>query len=214
MKETETAENWFSRGKAEADKGIPKNERIAGIGFFFAGSVLMLLYLAAHQMLSTGFFTTTFGTIEVIMLYGSWIAWIITSGLEGVLGQRLLSRLFDTFGGIIFITVATAWLFVVFPFEFAYFANVLPVSLRFLVQWISNNIARVLMVLLFIMHGSVPKVVEKGIGISYPIEKPTNRKGGHADGERIPQGAGTIYVGTGVIAGRACRPTAGAIRPG
>ena len=59
--------------------------------------------LATHQIWSTGFFTSTFGTIEMIMLYGSWIAWIITAGLEGVLGQRLLSRLFDTFGGIIFI---------------------------------------------------------------------------------------------------------------
>jgi len=28
-------------------------------------------------------------------------------------------------------------------------------------------------------------VVEKGIGISHPIGKPTNRKGGHADEERI-----------------------------
>jgi hypothetical protein len=50
-------ENWFSRGKAEADKGIPKNERIVGIGFFFTGSVLIILYLAAHQIWSTGFFT-------------------------------------------------------------------------------------------------------------------------------------------------------------
>ena len=62
--------------------------------------------------------------------------------------------------------------------------------------------------------GSVPKVVEKRIGISYPIEKPTNRKGGHADGERIPQGTGIDHVRAGAIAGRACRPTAGAVRPG
>ena len=34
--------------------------------------------------------------------------------------------------------------------------------------------------------GSVPNVVEKGIGISYPIEKPTNRKGGYTDEETIP----------------------------
>jgi hypothetical protein len=34
--------------------------------------------------------------------------------------------------------------------------------------------------------GSFPKVVEKGIGMSYPIGKPTNRKGGYADEERIP----------------------------
>ena len=153
MTETEPRENWFSRGKAEADKGIPKNERIVGIGFFFAGSVLMILYLAAHQIWSTGFFTTAFGTIEMIMLYGSWIAWIITSGLEGVLGQRLLSRLFDTFGGIIFIAVATAWLIVVFPFDFTYFAVMLPDFLKFLVQWISNDIARILMVVYTIAMG-------------------------------------------------------------
>ena len=108
MNQTESQESWFSRAKAEADKGVPKNERIAGIGFFFAGSVLMVLYSAAHQIWSTGFFTTKFGTVEMIMLYGSWIAWIITSGLEGVLGQRFLSRLFNTFDGIIFIAVATA----------------------------------------------------------------------------------------------------------
>ena len=153
MNQKESQESWFSRAKAEADKGIPKNERIAGIGFFFAGSVLMVLYLAAHQIGSTGFFTSKFGTVEMIMLYGSWIAWIITSGLEGVLGQRFLSRLFDTFGGIIFIAVATAWLLVVFPFEFAYFADVLPDFLRFLVQWISNDIAEVLMVLYIIVMG-------------------------------------------------------------
>ena len=147
LTENKTTENWFSRGKAEANKGIPKNERIVGIGFFFAGSVLMVLYLSAQQIWSTGFFTAKFGTIEMIMLYGSWIAWIITSGLEGVLGKRLLSRLFDTFGGIIFIAVATAWLLVVFPFEFTYFADVLPDFLRFLVQWISNDIARVVMLL-------------------------------------------------------------------
>ena len=121
--DTETTENWFSRGKAEADKGIPKNERIAGIGFFFAGSILVVLYLAAHQIWSTAFFTAKFGTIEMIMLYGSWISLSISSGLEGILGKRLISRLFDTFGGIIYIAVATAWLLIVFPFDFTYFAK-------------------------------------------------------------------------------------------
>jgi hypothetical protein len=48
--------------------------------------------------------------------------------------------------------------------------------------------------------GSVPNVVEKGIGMSYPIGKPTNRKGGHADEERIPQGTGIDHVRAGIIA--------------
>ncbi|MBM3142029.1 MAG: hypothetical protein FJ005_03130 [Chloroflexi bacterium] len=37
-----------------------------------------------------------------------------------------------------------------------------------------------------IMGASVPNVVEKGIGISYPIGKPNKNKGGYTDGERIP----------------------------
>jgi hypothetical protein len=153
LTDTKRTENWFSRGKAEADKGIPKNERIASIGFFFAGSALMILYLVSHQIWLTGFFTTKFGPVEMIMLYGSWISLSISSGLEGILNQRLLSRLFDTFGGIIYIAVATAWLIIVFPFNFTYFANVLPDSLRFLVQWISNDIARILMVLYAVIMG-------------------------------------------------------------
>jgi hypothetical protein len=70
-----------------------------------------------------------------------------TASLEGIFGLRLLSRLFDVFGGIIFALISTTVLLVIFPFDFAYFADVLPDSLRFLVQWISNDIARVVMAL-------------------------------------------------------------------
>ncbi len=151
MNETEATESWYSRGKAEADKGIPYSERVVGIGIVVV-CILIGVYFGAHQQWSTGFFTATFGITEMIMLYGSVIFWIVTAGLEGVLGQRLLSRLFDTFGGLIFAGIATVWLLVVFPFDFAYFADVLPVFLRFLVQWISNDIARVVMVLGIIVY--------------------------------------------------------------
>jgi len=132
-------ENWFSRGKAEAEKGIPFGERVVGIAIVVF-SILMVLYFAAHQRRSTGFFTEAFGTPEMFMLYGLLILGIISAGLEGV------------FGGLILAAVCTTWLLVVFPFEFAYFADVLPESLRFLVGWISNDIARVLMVLAIIAY--------------------------------------------------------------
>jgi len=80
------------------------------------------------------------------LLYGSLMYGILSAALKGLLGRKNLVRLFDVFGAIL-IAVAIAWLFVVFPFDFAYFADVLPSFLRFLVQWISNDIARVLMVL-------------------------------------------------------------------
>ena len=144
-------ESWFSRGKAEAEKGIPASERLVGIAIV-AFSVLMILYLVAHQVRSTGFFTSRFGTTEMILLYGLLILGIISAGLEGVLGLRLHSRLFDAFGGLILAVVCTVWLLVVFPFEFTYFADVLPESLRFSVQWISNDVSRVLMVLAIILY--------------------------------------------------------------
>ena len=142
----ENRENWFLRAKKEANKGIPKNERLTSV-LIFCFCMFIVVYLALNQIYSTGFYTSTFGPLEQIMLYGSWIAWIITSGLEGLLGQRFLSRLFDSFGGIFFIVVATAWLVVIFPFDFTYFSYVLPDFLRFSVQWITNEIAQIVMIL-------------------------------------------------------------------
>lgn len=144
-------DSWFSRGKAEAEKGIPFSERAVGIAIVVF-SVLMILYFVTHQMRSTGFFTAKFGMSEMIMLFGILTLGIISAGLEGVFGLRLYSRLFDVFGGLILAAVCTVWLLVVFPFEFAYFADLLPLSLRFLAQWISNDIARGLMVLAIVIY--------------------------------------------------------------
>ncbi len=145
--------SWFSRlveKEVEEYDIIPYSERVTSIAIVVVFP-LIVLYFVAHQMWSTNFFTATFGTLEMLLLYGSLIAWIVTGALEGF-GRKNLSRDFDAFGGLIFSGIGIAWLLVVFSFEFAYFADVLPDSLRFLVQWISNDIARVLMVLLFIVN--------------------------------------------------------------
>lgn len=144
-------ENWFSRGKAEAEKGIPHSERVTSIAITVF-SVLMVVVFVAHQRRSTGFFTEEFGTVETLMLYGVCVFWIISAGLEGVLGRRLLSRIVDAFGGVILSGVGIVWLLVVFPFEFDFFAEVLPESFRFLAQWISNDVARLLMGLGIMVH--------------------------------------------------------------
>jgi hypothetical protein len=146
LNQTEPQENWLSRAKTEANKDVPKNDRFTGVALVVVNA-LMIAYLGFHQMGSTGFFTPKFGTLEMFLLYGSLVAWIITGSLDGIFGQRLLSRLFDVFGGILFITVSLVWLLLTFPFDFTYFADVLPDFLKFLVQWISNDIARVMMVL-------------------------------------------------------------------
>jgi hypothetical protein len=146
-------EIWFSRRVEKELKELASKARshprvaIAGAVVF----TLIMLYLIAHQLLSTGFFSAKFGPLEMLLLYGSLFEWIVIAVLEA-LGRKDLSRDIDAFGGIIFVTIGGAWLLVVFPFEFSYFAEVLPDSLRFLVQWISNDIARVLIVLWTILN--------------------------------------------------------------
>jgi hypothetical protein len=111
----------------------------------------MGIYFLAHQVMSTGFFTEKFGTLEMIMLYGPLVFWITTSTFI-LIGWKNPSRDLDSFGGLFFATFAISWNLVVFPFEFTHFADALPEFLRFLLRWISNDIAGVLMVLLIIVH--------------------------------------------------------------
>ena len=154
MNETEANESWFSRRVKEEVENfdvIPSRDRVTGISIVVVFS-LIVLYFVAHQIWSTGFFTARFGTLEMFLFYVSWIAWIVTGALEGLFGRKSLSRDFDAFGGIIFVIVGITWLLVVFPFEFSYLADALPDFLRFLVQWISNDIARVLMILGIIVN--------------------------------------------------------------
>lgn len=139
-------QTWFSRARADADKGIPAGERLssAAIAVF---SIVMVVFFMSHQMQSTGFFTAEFGTLEQFLFYGYWAVWITTATLEGIFGLRLWSRLFDVFGGIEFLLVSTVVLLIIFPFDFQYLADVLPEWLRFLLEWVSDDIARVVMVL-------------------------------------------------------------------
>ena len=144
---------WFSKMVEEELENYDElsvEDRVISVAFvmFFP---LIVIYFAAHQMFSTGFFTATFGTLEMVLLYGTLIYWIFTCAVL-LLELKDLSRNVDSFGGLIFAVVGFAWLSIVFPFDFTYFANVLPENLRFLVQWISDGTARVALVLAFILH--------------------------------------------------------------
>ncbi|MHA1476141.1 MAG: hypothetical protein ACTSPA_10985 [Promethearchaeota archaeon] len=156
MNEKETKKKGFSINfkpeliETELDDIVRKDDIVMSIGFIIICGLLMW-FNAAHQTLSTGFFTIKFGIFEMVLLYGALIYWIVTCTFL-LLGLKNASRNLDSFGGLIFAAFGTFWLFVVFPFDFAYFEDVLPESIRFLVQWIPNWLARVVMVLGFIMY--------------------------------------------------------------
>ena len=147
----ESIKNRFSKtAKEELDNEIKADDKIASIILIVINGLLGL-YLIVHQTVSTGFFTPKFGTFEMIMLYGIFIYWITTSVLI-LIGQKHPSRDLDSYGGLFFATFAISWLIVIFPFSFTHFADLLPDFLRFLLQWLSNEIAMVLLIILFIIH--------------------------------------------------------------
>ena len=135
MSETKATMNWFARrAEAEAKKDtLSYSERARNIVGVVVG-LLIVLYFVAHQTWSTGFFTSKFNTLEMLLFYGAPIVErILFPALSGLFGRKNLARLFDVFG-LILIAIALTWLFVVFPFDFAYLADVLPSFLRFLLR--------------------------------------------------------------------------------
>ncbi len=178
MGETKETKNWLDRrAEAEAKKDtLQYSDRIGNVAAIVV-IILVALYFATHQMWSTGFFTSKFGSAEMFLLYASLLYSLVPTGIRGLVGRKNLARLFEVFGSVLF-TITIVWLYIVFPFDFAYFADVLPSLLRFLLQWISNDIATVLMALgiiaapiMAIYTAIVYILVQKEL--SKPTPKPT-----------------------------------------
>jgi hypothetical protein len=111
------------------------------------GVLLTVAFFAAHQALSTGFFLAGFGSTEAALFYGSILYGIIVTNTAvfGLKEDRAL--VLDLIGGILW-TVATVWLYLVFPFDFSNFAAVVPWPLQLMFSWVTNGIARIIWVLL------------------------------------------------------------------
>jgi len=135
----------------EAAKTLPANERISSIVFFIVFALGFWYHLALRRQ-GSPFYSSSFNRMDTIALYSFWMVWIITAGLEGLLGLRLWSRLFDSFGAILVAAFACLWLFVRFPFDYSYFPQLLPANLHWMLAWVGNGVARVVLLLSFLFH--------------------------------------------------------------
>ncbi|MFW9855143.1 MAG: hypothetical protein ACFFFG_08775 [Candidatus Thorarchaeota archaeon] len=147
----ERLKSWFFK-IVEEDVGddIPRDDIAASV-VIIAICLPLMLYFYLHQAMSTGFFTIKFDILEAVFLYGILLYWIVTSALI-LIGQKHASRDLDSFGGLAFATVGSVWLIFIFPFDFINFAEASPDILRILLQWISNEIALIILILAFIAH--------------------------------------------------------------
>lgn len=137
---------WFARhAESEAKKDVMKLSERAGelIGIFCI--LILLIFFITHQTSSTGFFTSKFGRLEQFLFYGSLSFGIITSIGKIIVGRKNTIRPLEAFGAL-FSFSALLWLLHVFPFDFKYLTDILPEILRLITIWISNDIAKIFMI--------------------------------------------------------------------
>jgi hypothetical protein len=151
-----TERQYFTWTEKEAFRDRMRTSERGGELVGVAAIVLVALFFYAHQAWSTGFFTSAFGRTEAFFLYGSIIVGTAGPLSRLVTGRRNISRL-PELAASAFWVAGSIWLLAVFPFNFAHLADVLPEPLRFLLGWITNDIAWVLFILGILGGiGSVP----------------------------------------------------------
>ncbi len=113
------------------------------------GVLLTVAFFAAHQVWATGFFLPDFGLIGAFLLYASilYVLVVLNTTLFGLREDRAL--ILDLFGGVLW-TIASVWLFIVYPFNFAHFADIVPWPLTPLVSWITPANARLVCALILV----------------------------------------------------------------
>ncbi len=147
MAEMKEAKGGFARhAESEAKKDVmPMSERVGSI-VGVVGGLIVLLFFVLHQTWATGFFTEKFGATEAFLFFGSIALAELTTVARTVVGRKNVVRPLEAFS-MAFAAVAAVWLYMAFPFDFSHLADVLPDFLRFVLAWISDGIARVVMVL-------------------------------------------------------------------
>ena len=145
MAEKKSRESWFtSRIRMHVRKDRLKfSERVSE----FIGAFLMLLaalFFILHQILSTGFFTPRFGSLEAFLFYLPMLIGITSCIVRGVIGRRNAVRPLDVAGNIACF-IAASWLLIVFPFNFSHLADILPNSFKFLLAWFSDDFGKIIL---------------------------------------------------------------------
>jgi hypothetical protein len=112
---------------------------VAAILFVFA-------FFAYHELANTGFYTSSFGGLEMILLYGSILFSALAPFTRALTGRTNLARPVEAASNIFF-EATQIWLLIVFPFNFSHLPAALPSQLGFLLSWITNDVGRILLVL-------------------------------------------------------------------
>jgi hypothetical protein len=107
---------------------------------------LFVLFFRENQIQNTGFFTSKFGPTESFLFYGSALFGVVTGSARALIGRRNPVRPLEVFGALLW-AWASYSLLQVFPFNFSHLPDLLPDAIRFLMWWLTDEVARLLLII-------------------------------------------------------------------
>ena len=144
---SEINKGWFAtHAESEAKKDVMRISERAEEVIGILCILILLIFFITHQTSSTGFFTSKFGQVEKFLFYGSLAFGIIPNIGKIIVGRKNPIRPLEAFVAL-FSFISLVWLLDVFPFDFTYLTDILPEFLRLITMWISNDIAKIFMMI-------------------------------------------------------------------
>lgn len=121
-------------------------ERFFDVLFTSIALLFVIGFFWAHQAGHTGFFTSEFGSTEMLALYGPMALSFAAPIVRSATGLRNPGRLMEAIANAA-LAFGSLWLFFVFPFDFSHLADVLPHGFQFILAWFTDGIARIALAL-------------------------------------------------------------------
>lgn len=133
---------WLNQqADKEARTDVLKRPERFGQLVAVAGFMVVLLFVVIHQTRPTGFFTEGDETATAAVIYVMLVFGIPPLLVRFFTGRKNVARPFELLSFFPFL-VGQLYLLVVFPLDFAHFADPLPASIEFLLDWVSPTLAK------------------------------------------------------------------------
>ncbi len=134
--------NWKREAKNDRLKQGERAGQLAGVIL----SIIVFIFLLVHWADDTGFYSSEFNEMDATVLFGPLLFGMVPSAFRFLVGRKNPSRPLDVVVSVLFV-ISAIYFLNYFHFNMEFFADPLPGSLEFLLDWMTEGIARIFLII-------------------------------------------------------------------